>query len=432
VSEPWSLAWVGLALAGAAALFLLEFSLSMLLLSIAAVSRVALRRMIADSRGRLRFLEDVKDPPFSRRTALNAVRLASLIGGSALAGLAAHGAGLQHAWLIGVLAGLIVGVLMLETLAARAVALRDPRAALRASAPLVEPVYALTYPILAPIHAVLKRVGRLASGTDDRDEDQEGEVDALIEVGEREGILEGSEGEMLRGIVDLGDTRAREIMTPRTDIVAIPAEATVAEARSAVLRSGHSRLPVYRGSIDNVVGILYVRDMLRAWEEGREGGSAGDLVRPAHFVPETRLVSELLGEMRTRQPMALVVDEYGSLAGLVTLEDLLEEIVGDIRDEHEVEESLMREESDGSWILHALVHVEELEELFALDVGEREFDTVGGLVVTALGRVPAPGETFVFHGLAIEVLQADGRRVFRVRVRRAGVAAGGALGSVAP
>src|SRR5262249_5938595 len=157
--------------------------------------------------------------------------------------------------------------------------------------------------------------------------------------------------------------------------------------------------------VDDVVGILHVRELLRAWEEGREGETIGDLVRPAIFVPETRTVAELLREMQQRTHLALVVDEYGGLAGLVTLEDLLEEIVGDIRDEHDVEEASLQRQPDGSWVVSGSAHVEELEELFHLDLGEREYDTVGGFVVATLGRVPETGECFAAYGLRIEVLQ---------------------------
>jgi CBS domain containing-hemolysin-like protein len=180
--------------------------------------------------------------------------------------------------------------------------------------------------------------GQYAS-EEEREEEQDEEVEALIEVGEREGLLEAEEGEMMRGIVDLDETLVRELMTPRTDIIALAAETTVKEARRAFLEAGHSKLPVYHESIDNVVGVLHSRDLFLAWDEGQEEGPVGQYLRPTTFVPETLTAAEMLAEMRQKTQIAIVVDEYGGTAGLVTLEDVLEEIVGEIRDEHDDEGS---------------------------------------------------------------------------------------------
>jgi magnesium and cobalt transporter len=206
-------------------------------------------------------------------------------------------------------------------------------------------------------------------------------------------------------------------MTPRPDIVALPATATVEEARRTFLESGHSRLPVYRGSVDEIVGVLHVRDLLKV-ERDDVGTTAAHLAREPTFVPETRSVAALLPEMRLKTQLAVVLDEYGGTAGIVTLEDLVEEIVGEIRDEHDEEEKPLREERDGSWTINAATHVEELEELFGIELGERDFDTVGGLVVSQLGRVPHEGDRLQFQSILIDVLQMDGRRIREVRVQR--------------
>jgi magnesium and cobalt transporter len=291
-------------------------------------------------------------------------------------------------------AGILFGTIVLETVVARALALRDPETALKTTAVLVRPIHALTYPLLAPVHATFRRWARTAADDDEREEDlEEEDVEAFIEVGEREGILEKSEGEMVRGIVDLDQTLVREIMTPRVEVVVLAADATVLEARRVALEAGHSRFPRLRGTIDNVLGILHVRDLLREPDGGSASATIAPLVRPAVFVPETRTVAEVLAEMRTRAHVALVVDEYGGFAGLVTLEDLLEEIVGDIRDEHEREEVEVAAQPDGSWILSGLAHAEEIERLFGVDLGERDYDTVGGFVTAALGRVPVAGRS---------------------------------------
>ncbi len=405
----------------AAVLFLLEMALSALLLAISFLSRVALRRLSAEEGGRLGFLDGVKGAHSAPRIALHTARQMSLLGGSLAAALAARAAGWPHPWLLGAAAGVLVGVLLAENVGARAIAIADPRAALRTLGFLVRPVRVVTLPLVAPLVALGRRGAPGApEGDEGRGEEIDEEVDAFIEVGEREGILEADEGAMVRGIVDLGETRVREVMVPRTDIVAIPAESTVADARRVVLEAGHSRVPAYRGTIDEIVGVLHARDLLRAWAEGNEAAPVTPLLRPAFFVPETQTTSALLAQMRTRTRIALVVDEYGGLAGLVTLEDLLEEIVGDIREEHDDDEAQVLREADGSWLLSGLAHVEELEKRFGIEVGARDFDTVGGLVVSVLGRVPVRGESFEFRGVRVEVLDADRRRVFRVRARRVG------------
>ncbi len=168
-----------------------------------------------------------------------------------------------------------------------------------------------------------------------------------------------------------------------------------------------------------MIGVLHSRDLFQAWEGKEDQQPIRRFLRPSVFVPETLSAADLLTEMRQKTQIALVVDEYGGIAGLVTLEDVLEEIVGEIRDEHDSEEELIHEESSGCWLVDAVAHVDELEPLFEVEFGERDFDTVGGLVVSGFGRVPAVGESLVTHGLRVEVLQADNRRVLRVRIRRA-------------
>jgi CBS domain containing-hemolysin-like protein len=408
---------IGAALAVAAVLFLVDLALSVMTLAASALSRVALRRLNTDSGGALPFLDEFKVVPSSHRAAIHTVREASLVGGAGLLAWCASELHVPGGYATGLLAGILVGTILLETVIARALALRDPRTALRVTAVLIRPVYALTYPVLAPIHAAFKRRAGTAADEDDREEDLEEDVEAFIEVGEREGILEKSEGEMVRGIVDLDQTVVREIMTPRVEVVVLSADATVEEARRVALEAGHSRFPVYGETIDNVLGILHVRELLRAIDDGATATTIAALVRPAVFVPETRTVAEVLAEMRTRAHVALVVDEYGGFAGLVTLEDLLEEIVGDIRDEHEHEEIEVAPQTDGSWLLSGLAHAEEIERLFGVDLGERDYDTVGGFVTASLGRVPAPGESFESHGLSVEIVDADPRRVRLVKIR---------------
>jgi CBS domain containing-hemolysin-like protein len=388
-------------------------------LAVSSRNLVAVHRM-AESDPRLRFAEALASPSSNSHLATATCRQLSLLGAALLATAAAAVLNWDHPALAGTAAVTVIGVLLLETLVAHVAAVRAPRIALRVAGPLIRLLQLVTVPVIAPMEALIDRVGRgLPSGEPEGGEDTDDEAEAFIEVAEKEGILEASESRMMRGIVDLGDTKVREIMTPRTDILALPASAPVREALRLLRRANHTRLPVYRESIDDVVGILHVRDLVRAWEEGRDTDPITDFVRPALFFPEVLPVSDLLAEMRTRTHIAMAVDEYGGIAGLVTLQDILEEIVGDIRDEHDLEEAVILEESDGSWLVSGAAHVDRLENVFGLEVGdEREFDTVGGLVISAAGRVPAEGEILEIDGLRFEVVRADPRRVYRLRVRK--------------
>jgi putative hemolysin len=259
-----------------------------------------------------------------------------------------------------------------------------------------------------------------SEGSDD-DGDSNGDLQALIDVGEDEGIIEGEEGELIQSIIEFGETRAGEVMTPRTDIVALPLTATVREARDCVIESKYSRLPVYREQIDDVVGIIYVRDLLVYLADEREDEQIGAMLRPAYFVPETKTVDELLEEMqKAHVQLALVIDEYGGLAGLVTVEDILEEIVGEIEDEDiEGEEIVEIVESDGGYYdVLGSTEVGKIERLFGLEIEDDDFTTIAGLVINESGRVPAPGDHLSFRGLDVEVLEADERRIGRLRLRR--------------
>jgi CBS domain containing-hemolysin-like protein len=407
-----------LAVCGAGALFLLETAYAVALAAASALSRVALHRLGTDHGERLAFVENLRETSSAHWIAALLARQLCLLGGALLLGLGLRAAGWGHPVLMGTGIAAVVAVVVLELCVARLVAVWDPRRALRYTAFLIRYARFVLFPLVQPVHVLLVKSGGIQTVTDEqRDEEQEEEVEAFIEVGEREGLLEANEGEMMRSIVDLDETVVREIMTPRPDIVALPLATTVDDARRVFLKAGHSRIPVYKESLDEVVGVLHVRDLLRAADEPHGGQEIAGYMRDAMFVPETLSVAELLSEMRLRTHLALVVDEFGGTAGLVTLEDLLEEIVGEIRDEHEPDESDVRREPDGAWVINAAAHVEKLTELFGVEIEEREFDTVGGLVVFELGRVPAQGETLEFQSLRIEVLEVDRRRIRLVRIR---------------
>jgi len=407
-----------LSIVGALVLFLLEAGLAVALAAASALSRVALHRLGTENGQRLAFVVDLRETASVHRIAAHLARQLCLLGGALLlvSGIAA--VGWRHPVVTGVALTAGGAVVVLELGLARLIAVWDPRRALRGTAFLMRLAHGLLYPLARPLHLLLSRVGGLQNPTDEqRDEEQEEEVEALLEVGEREGLLEANESEMMRSIVDLDETAVREIMTPRPDIVALPVDSDVAQARECFLEAGHSRLPIYRESIDEVVGVLHVRDLLRVTDGGQAGEPIAQWMREAMFVPETSSVAELLSAMRLKTHIAIVVDEYGGTAGLVTLVDLVEEIVGEIREEHEPSEALVRRESDGAWIINAAAHVEKLTELFGVEFDDRDFDTVGGLVVSELGRVPSLGEMLEVRALKIEVLEVDRRRIRLVRIR---------------
>jgi CBS domain containing-hemolysin-like protein len=246
--------------------------------------------------------------------------------------------------------------------------------------------------------------------------------ESLLHLMEREGANGGIEAEeraMIRGIIKLVGTAAREIMVPRIDIVAVDTDATVEEVMALIMERGYSRIPLYEGTIDNVVGVLYAKDFLRYLARGAHPPSLKDIARPPYFIPESKKVDEVLAEMRlNRVHMAIVVDEYGGTAGLVTIEDLLEEIVGEIEDEYDRGEVTVERFGPNEAVLDARVSIDDLNEIFGLAVEGEDFDTVGGFVYHLLGRVPIPGDEVSADGLRLRVLSVLGRRIKKVRVTR--------------
>jgi putative hemolysin len=308
----------------------------------------------------------------------------------------------------------------------RLISLRNPEGTLLLLLPFLRPFYRLLTFIADPWHKLFERARRdrqpIEIGADVDEEDSNDDIQALIDVGEEEGILEEEEGELIHSIIEFGDTRVNEVMTPRTEIVALPITATVREARDCIIESKYSRLPVYRDQIDNVEGLIYVRDLLQCWPEGREDESIESLLRPIYFVPETKPVAELLEEMqKARVQLAMVIDEYGGVAGLVTVEDILEEIVGEIEDEDTEGEEIIEivEASDGYYDVPGNTEIGKIERLFDMEIETDDFTTIAGLVISESGYVPRTGEHLAFRGLDVEVIEADDRRINRLRLRKA-------------
>jgi putative hemolysin len=249
----------------------------------------------------------------------------------------------------------------------------------------------------------------------------EEELRLLVTVGEEEGVLEEGETEMIRSIFDFADTTVREVMVPRIDMVTLPGNATVSEAVDLAMQGGFSRIPVYDpdSGIDEIIGVLYTKDMLKQLREGHSSLPIRDLVRPAYFVPETKKLDDLLREIKqNRNHMVIVVDEYGSVAGLVTIEDLVEEIVGDIKDEYDREENLYERVSEGEYIFDAKISIADFNDVMDTDLGDEGYETLGGFVYAQLDKIPSAGDTVTSGDLTFTVLATRGRRITQVRVER--------------
>jgi CBS domain containing-hemolysin-like protein len=247
----------------------------------------------------------------------------------------------------------------------------------------------------------------------------EDDLRTLVEAGPPEGQLDSGERQMIHSIFELGSTLAREIMIPRIDVVALDVNTGLDEAVKVFMETGHSRLPVYEETVDNVLGLLYAKDLLRVWQEGNQLDSLQPLLRRAYFVPEAKKVDELLAEMQKRRVhVAIVVDEYGGIAGLVTLEDIVEEIVGEIQDEYDQAEELPYELlSPGEFIFQGRIGLDDFNEITNSHIPKEEADTLAGLIYSRFGRVPTSGETLQVDNLQLTVEQVSGRRIRKVRVQ---------------
>lgn len=262
----------------------------------------------------------------------------------------------------------------------------------------------------------LERLTRLISG---RKRTTEQEIKDFIEASEEEGLVNEDESEMLRSIFSLGSTIVREVMVTRTEMACITVDATVRELLDTIIACGHSRIPVYENSIDNIIGLLYAKDLLKQWGTPEESLSVRSIMRPPYFIPESKNLEQLLQEFkRKRIHLAIVIDEYGGTSGLITIEDLLEQIVGDIQDEYDREESLMTVYADGSVTADGRLPVEDIEDHFGIEIERDKFDSVGGLVFHLMGKIPTIGDTIEGAGLYLKILDADLRRVKKVSIKR--------------
>ncbi len=273
---------------------------------------------------------------------------------------------------------------------------------------------------LGPIAALASLVVSPPTGSRARNGNGASEETAPIES-EDEDELDREEEQLIHSIFEFGDTVVREVMVPRTDMVAVPSDATVDDALDVAIPAGYSRLPVYRDHLDDLIGLVFVKDLIRATRRGRGDASLSEVLRKAVFVPEQKRAAELLREMQTRKfHMAIAVDEYGGTAGLVTLEDVLEEIVGEIVDEYDVEEPTVEEIGDGLLRVAGRTPIAEVSSLLGVDLPDEEWDTVGGLMFDLVGHVPSEGESVSFQGIDFVAERVQGRRIVSVTIRGEG------------
>jgi CBS domain containing-hemolysin-like protein len=303
--------------------------------------------------------------------------------------------------------------------APKTIAVQQTERVARLTAPLVS---VISRP-LAPVASLLIRLGNVVApgrGLEKGPFVTEEVLRDMIDVAESDEVIEETERAMIHSIFELGDTVVREIMVPRPDMVLVSAADRLADVLDVILSAGHSRIPVYRDDRDRIVGLVYAKDVLRRLHTGAgEDGPWHDLMRPAFFVPELKQVDDLLRELQAEKVhLAIVVDEYGATAGLVTIEDILEEIVGEIVDEYDREEVLVEQLAEGGVRVDARLPVDELEELLTCDLPDEEWDTVGGLLFGLLGHVPEPGEHIEVDGVRLTAERIQGRRIAKVLVDR--------------
>ncbi len=379
---------------------------------------IRLRHWAEESGGRLRALFDEATRFEVFRYALSLIaRAAPVVVFAALLGVAtqllpAGGAATR----VGLALAATLAILVAAETFNRLLVVRRSEAALRRLTWAYRAADVLLTPLVVPLAAVVPQSAIAPRDVGELDEASEEEIEAFLDVGAREGIIEPGEEDMFLRVIDFGDAQVKTVMTPRTDMVCAPVDSDLETLARLFLDSKHSRLPLFRESVDQIVGVLHIRDLLGGLRAAAPAAAA-ELVMTPFFVPQSKRLDELLRELQAgRQQMAIVVDEYGGTAGLVTVEDLLEEIVGEIGDEHE---EVVRESerlADGRWRIDGAAELKLLGELFGIDTRDEPYDTVGGLIFGMLGSVPEEGSTIEGRGLRFTVERVEERRIQTVVV----------------
>jgi putative hemolysin len=321
----------------------------------------------------------------------------------------------QKVWVAILIYTLTAILIWLFEFMVKTVILKDPEAWAVRLSPIAK---TLTF-ILSPILVLPLKLSHAEETARELSTITEDELKTMIDEIQRSGEIELDESEMIQSVFRFDETLAREIMIPRVDILALDVETPLEEAADTVIESGYSRVPVYKDHTDNLLGLLYAKDMLKVFREGSKINSLQDLLRPIFFIPETKLVDELLDELQTRRThMAIVVDEYGGVAGLVTIEDIVEEIFGEIEDEYdEEEEAHFQQVGPGEFLFHGRFNLDEVNDLLGTSFEAEDADTIGGLIYTRLGRVPYKGEIIKENDWQFTVVKLDERKIRQIRLK---------------
>jgi putative hemolysin len=326
--------------------------------------------------------------------------------------------GLLYSFLLNILISIIF-----RQLVPRLMTQNEPEAKLVGLLRVFQPINLVLRPMVFPLSKVLNLHRRMHEEVHDNgkpeDEETSGEeIQAYLEIGEDEGILEKEDSKLIQSVVEFGNTLVREVMTPRTKIVACEDKATIADLREIMVQHRHSRIPIFSGDIDHIIGIAYIRQLVAQYVKGRDSDPIAGLIHPVLSVPGAKPVAKLLKELQDRgDHAAIVIDEFGGVSGLVTIEDLVEEIVGEIWDEDETKVKKIIEEDSRSFVVHGSAEASAIEELVGRKFEDLNCSTAAGLVVAHLGRVPAPGEAFDMDGLKVQILDADRKRIHWLRIQ---------------
>jgi len=401
--------WTGLGLA-----FLAAFLLSLLHFVLGSYSKISLSRFLEDHDRSLRngILKHFEETALAVEFLRIVIILALAVYGYVVFG----GWEARPLWLF--LAALAVYAAGLD-LVPRLLVLAAKPALMRMFLPAFPFVRILASPILVVSRRLIAREEQREEQEEDREASEE-EIETFIDEATEEGIIDRDEDELLRSVVEFGDRVVREVMTPREAMVCIRRDATIDNLKDLIIRDKYSRIPVYKDRLDNIDGIVMAKDLLEYADEKHKGLPIEALIRSVAFIPESMPLADLLRELqKVKQKMAIVVDEHGGVSGLVTLEDVVEEIVGEIQDEYDTEEAQITENAPLDFTVSGTTEVEELEELFDAELAEDDFVTIGGLITRNLGRLPHKGETLTVEGLLIEILDVDEKKVKKLRIRKA-------------
>jgi CBS domain containing-hemolysin-like protein len=385
--------------------------------AITRVNRVRAYRFVEEGRRGAGSLLRIAENPAPYLNVVLLLTLLSTIGGTTMATtLAVRSLGGPGEWVATIVMTVLLFVFADVTPKTFAIMQTD-RVALR-----LAPLIVMLRRLVGPVATALVRFANVVmpgKGLPQGPFITEAEIRQLAEVASEEEQIEEGEVQLIHSIFEFGDTIVREVMVPRPDIVAIEADRPLRDVQALVLQHGYSRLPVYDDDLDNVVGFIYAKDVLKALHQGKQDMPLRDVCRPAHFVPESKKAADLLREMqREKFHVALVTDEYGSVVGLVTLEDLLEELVGEIEDEFDRAEPDIAQVAENVYRVDGKVAIDEVNDLFDVELPDEEWDTVGGLMLGLLGSIPKEGEEVSFQGLVFKAERVDGRRISKVLITR--------------